>query len=242
MNLKDKKWIYALLLVVLIILIFLITILSQNNTGYILIDGITKLKYENGNYQLLTSNKEFLQDKMMIYNSYGKVGEYEIYKTDDELLRYTNFTLGNKYIAFLNLNEEISTFEITELDQDNLKVLKTLLKEYGIEKYTNLFKNEQVIYDIDKDGFSETIISVSNYSFDSNDAKYFNFVYVIDDDEINYLVNEVYNKQDFIGNYSIEYLFCLNKKKYDIVLYYSDWDSNYHEVYQNKNGEYVKAF
>lgn len=243
MDIKDKKWIYGILLVVLVVLIIFLVAMRDESSSYILIDGITKLEYRNEKYEVLTSDRVFLENKMEVYNTFGKVGDFDIQKNDDGFLGYTNLALGNKYIAFLEFEKnEVAIYDKTKLDKKNLEILDDVLEKHKVTKYTTLYQNEQVLYDIDKDGIDETIISVSNYSLNSKDAKHFNFVYIIDNGEIFYLVEKVYDDESFIGNYSIEYLISLNEKKYDIVLYYSDWDSNYHEIYQNQDDIYIKAF
>lgn len=240
----NKKIIGLVIFLGFLFLLFVLIMMNRDSTSYILIDGITKIKYSKG-YKKEENLHFFLNDPMTIYGENGLIGEYKIEESSDGFLKYTNFMLGNQYLAVSSsASYQVAQFEVTELDEENLSILKEVLDSYGIEKYASLTSNQQIIYDIDKDGTAETIISVSNYSLENNDTKQFNFVYIVKNGKVFYLVDEVYLKSEkrFLGKYKIEYLLAFKKNKYDIILYYSDWDINSHKIYRQEQNEFKLVF
>lgn len=213
---KNKKNIIVISILVLCVFILVLISLSRKTSeNYILLDGITSWKYEKGEYEEISS--DFFEGELTeIYTPInGLVGTYKITKSADGFLAYTDSILGNRYLGFVGDDSfDFAQFEKKKLDEVNLKRLSEILKERNISTYTELSTNEQISYDIDRDGKLETIISVSNYFLQNKDEQYFNFVYVIDGNDISYLVDKVYERKDdpFVGKYEIEYLISFQKK------------------------------
>lgn len=227
---------------VLLLLVLMFVLLRPSRSKYF-IAGQTKLVYKNNEWQYVEDNKNILNRSYKIYDKSTLIGTYQIdeynymlgYKKDDIFYSMKN----DNYAVSGFVEFEVANTKIEELNSDDLNELSKVLIKKGISNYESLSTNEKIVYDIDNDGKEETIYNVSNYLNGHENEKKFFLIYIIDKDDMEYLVSEIYDSYSSYKKYEIESLLRFDSSDdYNILLKYDDSEVNLKYMCQKKSGTY----
>lgn len=228
----NKK--YKIYFILIIIFFFLATfliyqfkVIDERENGYILLPG-NNIIYKH-------------KDKLEIYKGeITKPIKIKVVTYSNTII--TSFTYVNKKITFYNnkketeLNEEMIygysknlklekiDYSKESLNQSDLEKVNQILLENGIIGYEYLNTSEKVSFDFNNDGANETIYFVSNLFDETIYDKVFSLVFMINNNEINYLIKQVDNK---INSYnlcvpSLNSIYNINGNKTIITCDYFD--------------------
>lgn len=241
----------VLLVYVIMMIVIFGTDLFRNKT-YIMIGADEKLKYEKGKYVDIKNNERKLYqgEKFDIYDETGHLGIYQ--------LKYHQgrwHAFGDDY-SFVKLTEPIfaiksnkkysvPTYDVENLNSEDITLLDGMLKEEGITKY-NISLNQKITFDLDNDGKNESLYSVSNLFEDDGADGYFSLVYYIKKGKVEILNKKIVGVDDAYDaeQYFITKLIDLkDDKKVEIVVTrscYSISCDDCSEIYTLKWGKYKK--
>lgn len=193
---NQKKAYFVLIGISIVILLFLLGYYYfgvQKNNGYIIFPG-GQVFYKKGNNMTLVE-KNFQSDQ------YANI----IVVVDNQQM-HLKFTISDGKVEFYNNKEKIDLEEFTiayspkldiklknysetEMNQEEIKQIDTILEEHGIIGYENLNVKKKV--SLTENNQTNDIYIVSNLFDESKYDKVFSFAYYFSNNQIHYLIEKV---------------------------------------------------
>jgi len=211
---------------------------------YLVINNSDIWNYANNNW--FTEKENRVEDKKFkIYVNNEFFGNYYLKYTTkwnifNENKKFINYN-GNILAYTEEFNVKVKNFTKENVADVDLNRINLILK--GSFSFEDLSNQEKIIVDLDNNGVTDKIISVSNIDSE-NQNKYFNLVYVDINGAIKVLLNDVVEIKNLLIEpiYNIEYIVNIENNKYDNIIikkgYFSDAGTTNSLMYQYVDNEY----
>lgn len=176
---------------------------EQYETALVVGDNTTWI-YEKNRW-LQVNNEKFNELNWQKYNVFEdnkSIGSYDLWH-DDKWYIFDNDKNAvipeNNWFAYrANYDIEVKSFDKEELNED--KYVTSVLNDKDLSndgKYTNAYKTS---VDIDNDGVNEDFYVMSNvFSIGDYPEKIFSFVFMVKDEKIYYLYDDVRDYKAYVG-------------------------------------------
>jgi hypothetical protein len=253
-----KKSTYVVLLVAIFafsLVMFLAFGLNNIKTGKyattLLVGDDTVWTYSNKNWLNVTkqtSIKKLDWKKFNIYLNNKKFGEYYLWHDDkwyafDE--KKNAVALDGEMLAY-NANHEIKIKEFNESDITDRTYINYVLDQNGISPSSQTTTEYVVNFDYDSDGIEEEFYVISNvFALDFEPETNFAIVFMVKDDTIYYLYNDISSNDTYNGcmPYITSFLDVDNDDKYEMILSCARYSVNgtVKMLYKYDNGEFKIA-
>ena len=230
-----SKKVYVVLLIIIAVffafmfLTFGVDNVKQNNyTSTIIVGNSTVWDYSNKNWvnvRATTSIEKLNWNKFLVYSNNEKVGEYSLwhddkwYVFDDD--RNSVKLDGDLLAISANFDVKVLPFQLEQLNNNDMKYVYSVLQKNGLSvdnKFTSLGK---VRVDFDNDGVVENFYVMSNvFATDFIPKMIFSIVFMIKDDSIYYIYNDISQNRSYNGckPYFNSFIDVNNDNKYEFIL------------------------
>ena len=246
---KKSYIILAIILVSFMIIMYLIFGFNSKKETYIVIGNDVKWKLtdkwedDNTSVQFPTSTK------FNVYDETGYLGNYIIKHHNDKWYVFDesdNFIKTSGDIFATNDSEIVlENYEVTELNNDDLKQLDEILKEYDILDYTLLSINKKIEFDFNQDGENEELFIVSNlFSEENNGEDLFSLIYYVNNNKVQIIKENIVSKENELDSQYSDVGYILNvdrNKKYELIIKnecFNNVCEPCYEMYKLKFGKY----
>lgn len=238
-----SKKVYVVLLIIIAVffafmfLTFGVDNVKQNNyTSTIIVGNSTVWDYSNKNWvnvRATTSIEKLNWNKFLVYSNNEKVGEYSLwhddkwYVFDDD--RNSVKLDGDLLAISANFDVKVLPFQLEQLNNNDMKYVYSVLQKNGLSvdnKFTSLGK---VRVDFDNDGVVENFYVMSNvFATDFIPKMIFSIVFMIKDDFIYYIYNDISQNRSYNGckPYFNSFIDVNNDNKYEFILSCGKFGSN----------------
>ncbi len=250
---KNKKAIIIVTSIIGVYLVLAVILFGWDNftnkfqSLYIMLDSGDKWVLKDGHFKDVEDDKEYNWKKFDVYVNNQLLGNYNLlynniwYLFDDNR---NSKSYGGSLIAIRgNKKYEVIDFQEEDLNEEDLKKVKNVLKSENIEYTYNLSYKKKVTLDVDGDSKEETIYAISNV-FTSEPNQKFSIVF-IDNDGIEVLYKDVKkpSKMYEMCMPKVKFIIDIDKDlKYEIITectYFSVMGSC-DSLYKIKNNSYKK--
>ncbi|MBQ6324043.1 MAG: hypothetical protein IJI22_04325 [Bacilli bacterium] len=208
----QNKRVYVAILVFILafgLLMFLalgLDNIKKNNRDTILIVGNNTVwtynKQHWRNINSLSGIENLNWEEFTVFDNSEKLGNYYLWYSDkwylfDKKKNAVNFD-GNLLAYRANYDIDVLHFEEKEITDDTY--VKYVLEENNLDIESQFTAKYKVDLDIDKDDQDEEFYLISNaFPMDFDPEKIFSIVFMIKDDYIYYLYNDISNNTSFNG-------------------------------------------
>ena len=238
-----SKKVYVVLLIIIAVffafmfLTFGVDNVKENNyTSTIIVGNSTVWDYSNKNWvnvRATTSIEKLNWNKFLVYSNNEKVGEYSLwhddkwYVFDDD--RNSVKLDGDLLAISANFDVKVLPFQLEQLNNNDMKYVYSVLQKNGLSvdnKFTSLGK---VRVDFDNDGVVENFYVMSNvFATDFIPKMIFSIVFMIKDDSIYYIYNDISQNRSYNGckPYFNSFIDVNNDNKYEFILSCGKFGSN----------------
>ena len=238
-----SKKVYVVLLIIIAVffafmfLTFGVDNVKQNNyTSTIIVGNSTVWDYSNKNWvnvRATTSIEKLNWNKFLVYSNNEKVGEYSLWHDDkwyvfDDDRNSVKFD-GDLLAISSNFDVKVLPFQLEQLNNNDMKYVYSVLQKNGLSvdnKFTSLGK---VRVDFDNDGVVENFYVMSNvFATDFIPKMIFSIVFMIKDDSIYYIYNDISQNRSYNGckPYFNSFIDVNNDNKYEFILSCGKFGSN----------------
>lgn len=229
---KDKK-IYIVLIIILVVffLIMFCTLgiknIRQSNYDATLVVGENTIwNYQNQKWLNIT-NSAFIQDlnweKFHVFLDNEEVGSYSLWH-DDKWYAFddsNNAVVLNGNMLAYRSNVKIDVVDFKEEDVDVDQYILQVLEEHNLSSSSKFTTKYKIHFDFDSDGEEEDFYLISNvFPMDFNPDVIFSIVFMVKDQKITYLYEDISENQSFNGCKPYFYsILDINKDKiYEFIL------------------------
>lgn len=219
---------------------------STPSYDYVIIDNTDMWRYNNNTFSRIKNYVEN-DDLYNVYINNDYYGEYNLkYGTTWNLFKNDQFTSynGNLFAFSKGINIRVRNKEVNNITSLEKEEIRTLLNNNIID-LDNLSVDEMIKVDLDSNGETDKIVSVSNINIESLNS-YFNLVYVVLNGEISTLINTSIKPEDMLNApmYNLNYVININNDDYDSIIikvrYFSVSESAHNILYQYQNNRFIK--
>lgn len=200
---------------------------AEKRSTYIIVGDTSVWKYKNKNW--VNVNKKTIENlywtEFNVFEDSQKLGKYYVWNDDTNWLYFDKDKnekeiIGKKLAYQANYDINIDNFDEKELDQSDELYIKQIYEDNDLgndNKFTTSYKVE---IDFDKDNIKETFYVISNaFPLDFEPNKIFSIVFMVKDDEINYLYKNIDRYQGTNGcKPYINYFLDVNKDNKDEII------------------------
>ena len=215
---------------------------------YVIIDNTDMWRFNNNSFRRINDYIEN-DDLYNVYINNNYYGEYNLkYGTTWNLFKNNQFTSydGNLFAFSKGININVKNKEINNITSTEKDEIRSLLNNNIID-FDNLSVNEMMMVDLDSNGETDKIVSISNINIESLNS-YFNLVYVVLNGEVSTLINTSIKPEDMLNApmYNLNYVININNDYYDSIIlkvrYFSVSETAHNILFQYQNNRFVKKF
>ena len=228
-----KKSTYVVLLIILLVffvvmfLTFGIKNIREGKYGVTLIVGDNTIwSYNNRKWNNITSSASVQKlnwEKYKVFENNEEKGEYSLWHDDkwyafDDEKNAINID-GNLLAYRANFNMKVYPFKEEKID--SMDYVAYVLEENNISTSSKFTTSYKVHFDFDNDGVNEDFYLVSNaFPMDFDPETIFSLVFMVKDNQIYYIYNDVSENRSFNGckPFFTSFLDVNNDNTYEFVL------------------------
>ena len=238
-----SKKVYIVLLIIIAVffafmfLTFGVDNVKQNNySSTIIVGNSTVWDYSNKNWvnvRATTSIEKLNWNKFLVYSNNEKIGEYSLWHDDKWYVFDDNKNSvkidGDLLAISANFDVKVLPFQLEQLNNNDMKYVYAVLQKNNLSvenKFTSLGK---VRVDFDNDGVVENFYVMSNvFATDFTHKMIFSIVFMIKDDSIYYIYNDISENRSYNGckPYFNSFIDVNNDNKYEFILSCGKFGSN----------------
>ncbi len=219
---------------------------STPSYDYVIIDNTDMWRYNNNSFSRIQNYVEN-DDLYNVYINNDYYGEYNLkYGTTWNLFKNDQFTSynGNLFAFSKGINIRVRNKVVNNITSTEKDEIRTILND-NIVDLNNLSVDEMIKVDLDSNGETDKIVSVSNINIESLNS-YFNLVYVVLNGEVSTLINTSIKPEDMLNApmYNLNYVVNINNDYYDSIIikvrYFSVSEDAHNILFQYQNNRFVK--
>ena len=238
-----SKKVYIVLIMIIVafftfmFLTFGVTNVKESNyTSTIIVGNSSVWDYSNKNWvniRAITSIEKLNWNKFLVYSNNEKVGEYSLWHDDKWYVFDDNknsIKLDGDLLAIsANFDVKVLPANFESLNNEDMKYIYSVLQKNNLNvenKFTSLGK---VRVDFDNDGEVENFYVMSNvFPTDFNPNMLFSIVFMIKNDSIYYIYNDISQNRSFNGckPYFNSFIDTNNDNVYEFILSCGKFGSN----------------
>lgn len=249
----DKK-VYMTLFIILIVFFLVMffalgipNILQEAKETTLLVGDNTIFTYQKKKWRLMTdisAKQELDWKKYHVFLEGEYKGEFSLwnegkwYAFDEEK---NGIPLEGTFLAYTS-NRSISVFPFTLEEIENKDIVSSFLQEKGLDPNSEFTASYQTSFDFDGDGSNETFYLVSNVFPDFEVSQIFSFVFMMKENQIYPIYEEVLDNLSFNGckPYFHTFLDLDEDNTYEMILSCGRYsvDEPLNMLFQFRNGEF----
>ena len=238
-----SKKVYVVLLIIIaafftfMFLTFGVDNVKQSNySSTIIVGNSTVWDYNNKNWvniRATTSIEKLNWNKFLVYSNNEKIGEYSLWHDDKWYVFDDNKNSvkldGDLLAISANFDVKVLPFQLEQLNNEDMKYVYAVLQKNNLNvdnKFTSLGK---VRLDFDSDGVVENFYVMSNvFATDFTPKMIFSIVFMIKDDSIYYIYNDISENRSYNGckPFFNSFIDTNNDNKYEFILSCGKFGSN----------------
>ncbi len=238
----NKKVYIVLLIIIAVFFAFMFltygvdNIKEQNYTSTIIVGNSTVWDYSNKNWMNIRSNASIDKlnwNKFLVYSNNEKLGEYSLWYDDkwyvfDDEKNSINID-GDLLAISANFDVKVRPAKFEQLNNEDMQYIYSVLQKNNLStdnKFTSLGK---VRFDFDSDGVVENFYVMSNvFANDFTPKMIFSIVFMIKDNSIYYIYNDISENRSFNGckPFFNSFIDINNDNKYEFILSCGKFGSN----------------
>lgn len=238
----SKKVYVVLLIIIAVFFTFMFltfgveNVKQENYTSTIVVGNSTVWDYSNKNWvniRATTSIEKLNWNKFLVYSNNEKLGEYSLwydekwYVFDDDK---NPVKLDGDLLAIsANFDVKVLPFNLETLNNNDMKYIYTVLQKNGLSVENEFTSLGKVRVDFDNDGVVEDFYVMSNvFPTDFNPKMLFSIVFMIKDNSIYYIYNDISENRSYNGckPYFNSFIDTNNDNTYEFILSCGKFGSN----------------
>lgn len=207
---SKKTYIIILCFIIIFGLVMFLALgvgnLKKNKRGTTIIVGNNTIWNYNNQHWLNVSNTREIEkinwQEFNVYSNNEKLGKYYLWYSDKWYLfdKEKNAINYDGELLAYQANYDIDVLKFTEEEITDNTYVDYVLKENNLDIDSKFTASYKVNFDVDKDGENEELYLISNaFPLDFEPEKIFSIVFMIKDDYVYYLYNDISSNTSFNG-------------------------------------------
>ena len=210
----NKKSYIILFLILIIYTIIMIAVFGtdyikkKTSNTFLFVSPSTRWQYFKGNWISNVNASKY----NIVYND-----EMYVFNNNKDSIEYDGKLLGYHGIDKI----DVKPFKEQDFDSDDYEIIQKILEENKISYYGK-YVGKKIATNLDKDNDLEYLYYVFNIYDDTLTNNAFVFAFVLNDNKIEYLQQNIVDKSDIISNMCVPSIHSIvdidNDKMYEIIM------------------------
>ena len=209
---------------------------ENNYTSTIVVGNSSVWDYSNKNWvniRATTSIDKLNWNKFLVYSNNEKIGEYSLWHDDmwyvfDEDRNPVKID-GDLLAISANFDVKVLPFNVETLNNEDMKYVYSVLQKNNLSIENEFTSLGKIRVDFDSDGEKDNFYIMTNaFPTEFNPKMIFSIVFMIKDNSIYYIYNDISENRSFNGckPYFNSFIDINNDNKYEFILSCGKFGSN----------------